>query len=140
VLVELAQIFKEQARASDLVARYGGEEFVIALPDTDLPGAEIFAERLRERVENHRIKTATQELTVTISIGICNLRVSGVRARDEMVKAADSCLYQAKARGRNQWVSYKPALSSRELAEQVKQKITGAMPAVEAAEPAAGND
>ncbi len=130
VLVEVAQIFRESARGSDLVARYGGEEFVVALPETDLQGAEIFAERLRARVEAHRVKTPTQELKVTISLGICTIRNSGVRNPEEMFKAADSCLYQAKARGRNQWVSFKPALSSRELAEQVKRKITSAIPAV----------
>lgn len=138
VLVELASIFKDQARTSDLVARYGGEEFVIALPETDLPGAEIFAERLRERVQNHKVVTPTQELSVTISIGICNLKVSGVKNLDEMVKAADGCLYQAKARGRNTWVSYKPALSSRELAEQVKRKMTGKMKAVDVKDALAG--
>lgn len=131
VLVELAQIMKEQARESDLVARYGGEEFCIALPETDLPGAEIFAERLRQRVEDHRIITPTQELSVTISIGICNLKVSGVKTPKEMIKAADTCLYKAKANGRNCWVSHKPALSSRELAEQINRKITGAMQAID---------
>lgn len=135
VLVELAQIMREQARESDLVARYGGEEFCIALPETDMPGAEVFAERLRARVENHRIKTPNQELRVTISIGICNLATSGCRNRDELIKAADKCLYQAKARGRNQWVAYKPSLSSRELADQVKAKITSSIGAVSGVKP-----
>jgi diguanylate cyclase (GGDEF)-like protein len=134
VLVELAQIMKEQARDSDLCARYGGEEFCVGLPQTDLAGAEMLAERLRARVEAHRVCTSNQKLQVTISIGICNLKISGVRTIDEMIKAADGCLYQAKARGRNCWVSHKPSLSSRELAEQVTARITGIMKAVGPAE------
>ena len=51
-LQELARLFDEFARETDVVARYGGEEFVVVMPQTDLQGAAVFAERLRKKVES----------------------------------------------------------------------------------------
>ena len=47
ILQELARLFDECARETDVVARYGGEEFVVVMPQTDMEGACLFAERLR---------------------------------------------------------------------------------------------
>ena len=62
VLQELARLFDECVRETDLVGRYGGEEFVIVMPQTDLAGACVFAERLRAEV--------AERLPVTISGGV----------------------------------------------------------------------
>ena len=51
MLTEVAALLQRAVRAVDIVARYGGEEFVIVLPETGAPGAEAFAERLRELIE-----------------------------------------------------------------------------------------
>ena len=51
VLQELARLFDESMRETDIVARYGGEEFVVVMPHTDLAGACVFAERLRAQVD-----------------------------------------------------------------------------------------
>jgi len=122
VLVEVARLLQETARTSDLVARYGGEEFCAILPETDIEGAEIFAERLRIAVEKNRVEVKGQMLQVTISIGVANQIMSKARTKDELIKFADAALYQAKKAGRNKTMIYRPPLSSRELAEKVALK------------------
>ncbi|MEZ0537300.1 GGDEF domain-containing protein [Caldicellulosiruptoraceae bacterium PP1] len=51
VLIELAGIFKTQAKSGDTIVRWGGEEFTIILPETDKNGVLAFAERVRKLVE-----------------------------------------------------------------------------------------
>ncbi|MEM9245770.1 MAG: GGDEF domain-containing protein, partial [Cyanobacteria bacterium P01_F01_bin.153] len=101
VLVEFAQLLKNNVRDTDLVARYGGEEFVVVLPETDSGQAGAIAEKLRRRVMNHKIaRPGTTPLSITSSFGV------GYGCPDHtvwttMLKAADDALYQAKEHGRN---------------------------------------
>jgi len=124
VLIEVARILKETARTTDLVARYGGEEFCAVLPETNLEGAEAFAERLRRAIEEHKIDVKGQQLSVTISLGVVNFKVAKAKTKDEFIKFADSALYQAKHAGRNRFMTYRPPLSSRELAERVARRAS----------------
>jgi len=85
-------------RPADLAARYGGEEFQVVLPETDLAGAQVMAERIRRSVEE-LVPFADDARGVTVSIGI---GLSGTQydlAR--LLGAADEALYRAKAKGRN---------------------------------------
>ena len=87
---------------TDFVARYGGEEFVITLTDSSFNDALVFAERMRNRVEQlglpHRGSRVSQ--VVTISVGVA---CSDSNAADgaQLLKMADEALYQAKGAGRN---------------------------------------
>jgi diguanylate cyclase (GGDEF)-like protein len=47
VLKEVSKTIENTIRDSDFAARYGGEEFAVVLPETELRGAAILAERLR---------------------------------------------------------------------------------------------
>jgi diguanylate cyclase len=91
ILQDLAKLFDEYVRETDIVARYGGEEFVVVMPQTDLEGACIFSERLRAKVQ--------QEMSLTISGGVA-MALDG-DTRDSLLARADSALYDAKAAGRN---------------------------------------
>ncbi len=86
-------------RPADVAARYGGEEFQVVLPETDLAGARLLAERIRTSVEA-LAPFADDVHAVTVSIGI------GVSATQHdlsgVLGAADEALYRAKAKGRNQ--------------------------------------
>ncbi len=91
LLRELAARLDDSARETDYVARYGGEEFVIVMPQTDLFGACIFAERMRVAV--------AQRLSLTISGGVAEA-LDGDSV-ESLLARADEALYAAKAGGRN---------------------------------------
>jgi diguanylate cyclase (GGDEF)-like protein len=89
-------------RSSDLLARYGGEEFICVLPDTDLEGAEMIAERLRRAVLEQQIphKQGIDGM-ITVSLGVVSgIPKEGADPRKFLI-SADQCLYRAKVSGRN---------------------------------------
>jgi diguanylate cyclase (GGDEF)-like protein len=93
-------------RPADFVARYGGEEFVCVLPDTDLQGALILAENIREAALACHIPHAESSVSewVTLSLGVSVMAPDSPIASDELVKLADANLYLAKHQGRNRVV------------------------------------
>ena len=83
-----------------VVARIGGEEFAILLRNTDITGAAILAERLRESLERHVIQTRRGTIRVTLSIGVAMVDPHD-RDLDPALARADGALYAAKNGGRN---------------------------------------
>lgn len=96
VLIGVSDSIASSLRNIDFAGRYGGEEFLVILPQTDLAGARIVAERIRENIEHLRVPGHPE--AVTISGGIAEY--SGQTA-EKLVEEADDCLYQAKREGRN---------------------------------------
>ncbi|HVA28105.1 MAG TPA: diguanylate cyclase, partial [Candidatus Baltobacteraceae bacterium] len=93
-------------RTEDIFARYGGEEFAAVLPDTDLPGALIVAERMREAVAGLSIAhSGTVLRAITISAGVASLVPMDSAGAEHLVEIADAALYQAKNSGRNRVVA-----------------------------------
>jgi two-component system, cell cycle response regulator len=109
VLKELVQTLNRSIRQDiDWMARYGGEEFIIVLPATDLHGATIAAERFRLMVSDMVIESEQKDkISITASFGIATLthdtENTSISAED-LIRAADRCLYQAKEAGRNKTV------------------------------------
>lgn len=95
VIAGVANIIKVNLRTSDFAVRWGGEEYLVCLPDTDLSGAIVAAEKLRAAVE--RVDFGTP--TVTISLGVAEL---GTDPFELALARADMHLYFAKSKGRNQ--------------------------------------
>jgi diguanylate cyclase (GGDEF)-like protein len=92
----------------DWLARYGGEEFVIVLPETDLAGALLVAERMRARIEATPVNFVGCEISITASFGSVTLipnETGNIRYMEQVLNVADTCLYQAKNDGRNRVVS-----------------------------------
>lgn len=109
VLRVLAQLLREQLRASDLVARVGGEEFAVLMPQTELEQARLICERVRALVAEHRFGSSSQPLSISISIGLARLDVA---AEDgAALRAADQALYQAKNEGRDRVVLHASGLA-----------------------------
>lgn len=102
VLKLTARLIKQVTRQLDIQCRYGGEEFVVILPSTSLLMASQVAERLRQQIEESDIVAGEESFKVTASIGL-SVRLPHERGTaSDLIKAADDCLYQAKAAGRNQ--------------------------------------
>ncbi len=100
VLVQLAELAHNMIRGEDVVARYGGEEFAVVLRDISLEDAAIAAERLRVSIRATAFIHGDTELPVTASIGVATL-MPHMKDPQELIAAADSALYAAKAAGRN---------------------------------------
>ena len=96
VLREVARLIAEFLRGGDSAVRWGGEEFLAILGDVALPGARIYAERVREAVEELSIEGVGG---VTISAGASEY-VRG-ESPEEALARADAKLYKAKSLGRN---------------------------------------
>lgn len=90
-------------RDVDKVARVGGEEFAIILPDTDAEGAVYVGEKVRRCIENLGIPHSKSGVAdcVTMSVGAASVIPDGHYASRQLIKAADTALYQAKTNGRN---------------------------------------
>lgn len=99
VLVELANIFKENARGNDYVSRWGGEEFLIIAEGINLDAAFLFADKLRDIIEHHTFAVIGN---ITISCGVAQY-LKGETTSD-LVSRADIALYEAKKQGRNRVV------------------------------------
>ena len=109
VLVEVAQRISSVTREIDVVARYGGEEFVLLLPETDLAGSLVLAEKVRQTVSETPIEYGGQARTVTVSLGVASYPHSGTNVRT-LLKAADAALHRAKSGGRNRIEQAEPKI------------------------------
>jgi diguanylate cyclase (GGDEF)-like protein len=102
VLAEFATLVVGGARANDFAARYGGEEFSIILPHTDAEMAARVAERIRRAVAGFIFIEDEQPTRITVSAGVATYpSTRGVDSVDELVRAADVALYQAKDQGKD---------------------------------------
>jgi len=104
VLREMAAIFREAVRGTDLPARYGGEEFIVFLPRTRLPEAVIVGERIREAVERKAFAAPSPMLRCTVSVGIADYLPGTEGTEKTVIGRADEALYSAKRGGRNRVV------------------------------------
>ncbi len=105
VLVQTSALLLENARPYDEIGRYGGEEFAILLPETSLDVATHVAERLRETIAGHEVWVDGKPVTVTASFGVSCFPGDGINSMNDLLKAADKALYQAKYGGRNRVVA-----------------------------------
>jgi diguanylate cyclase (GGDEF)-like protein len=100
VLREIVEVARQGVRREECLARYGGDEFAVVMPETELAGARIVAERTRGRVEQHAFASSGRSIPVTISVGVIQL-ASDMNDAEAMLASADAQLYAAKSAGRN---------------------------------------
>ncbi|TDG12857.1 diguanylate cyclase [Seongchinamella unica] len=99
VLKRVAALLEERTRDVDRVARWGGEEFIMLLPETEIDGAAILAEKLRDAVAANLFEFDNLRLSLTMTFGIAAFRKG--ESLDACIARADTALYHGKEGGRN---------------------------------------
>ncbi len=102
VLKTVTSTISLNLRNEEIICRYGGEEFLIILPLTSLNKAGVVAERLRKLVEQQTSYYKNKSIQATISLGVSSLSSLVTQNENDLVNTADTAMYHAKNKGRNQ--------------------------------------
>ena len=105
VLIAASKVMMRNARKTDEVGRYGGEEFAMLLPGTSLKRAAQIAERIRRKISDMNVIVDDSNIEVTASFGVACFPSTDIDNMEDLLKAADKALYEAKETGRNKVVS-----------------------------------
>ncbi len=100
VLRRVSKVFQDTLRECDLPARYGGEEFIVLLEETELEGAVVIANRLREAVAAEVFQAEQGTFQCTISMGAAQWPGDAEELKT-LIDSADQALYASKKGGRN---------------------------------------
>ena len=102
VLAGLTRLLQREIRCTDVAARLGGEEFVVLLPETDLKGVIVVAEKFRLGIAEASKSWAPGVPGITVSVGAVHIRSDSPSLDSSLIMdEADRCLYQAKGAGGN---------------------------------------
>ncbi len=105
ILKETAEVLRRSVRAADLVIRFGGEEFLVVLIDVTQDESFKIAEKIRETMEDVKLKVAEGFIKKTISLGVSEFPAD-TESFWQSIKFADVALYEAKRSGRNKSVRF----------------------------------
>jgi diguanylate cyclase (GGDEF)-like protein len=97
LLVSMAAVLQRSVRTIDCVARVGGDEFAVLMPDTGPAGGRVTVERIRTGIEENLRDGC---LPATLSVGLATF-FQLPDSIDQMIKAADDLMYNAKRSGKN---------------------------------------
>lgn len=100
LLEQLASILRTESRRTDFVARYGGEEFIIILPETHINQATKAINIIRQKIAATQFKLDQEDRKITVSIGVAEFEDDD--EIEQVINRADTALYRAKEKGRNQ--------------------------------------
>ena len=96
-------MLRKAVNESDFVCRYGGEEFVVLFPNTPIADAQARLEKACERIRNIPFKFRSEDIRITVSVGIAELQQVN-QSLTSLFETADNALYEAKKTGRNKIV------------------------------------
>ncbi len=102
LLILTASVIGSQLRGADVGARFGGDEFCILLPQTSAEQAQQVGQRIVDRfTEELKQQLPEHSTRFGISVGVAGIRELNLVHPDELMKAADQALYNAKEAGKN---------------------------------------
>jgi diguanylate cyclase (GGDEF)-like protein len=104
VLAKLAATVQAILRTEDVFGRYGGEEFAIVCRSATPVDAGNVAERVRATVERTSFTYEGKAIPITVSLGVAGYPTVIANNADDLIRAADQALYEAKRAGRNRVV------------------------------------
>lgn len=127
VLVDVAHRLSECVRQSDTVARLGGDEFALLLEDVQQPEVSSACDRILSSL-GRGVDVSGHRLSLSASIGVAFGDSS--ETAESMLRNADLAMYEAKSRGKNQFVEYERAigrsrLQRLELVESLRASVAG---------------
>ncbi len=99
VLKTLANIMCMTVRKQDTVTRWGGEEFLLLLPQTDLEGGIVLAEKIRKKVYSTEFNLDGVKIHISLTMGLSIYNES--KTIEETINQADQALYMGKKLGKN---------------------------------------
>ena len=111
LLVAVAERISTSLRPGDTAARLGGDEFTILLENVDEDETRLVADRLLDRLRRPFILNG-HEATLSASIGIV-ISTSGSELPEDLMRSADTALYEAKRNGRDRHETFDPAMTAR---------------------------
>ena len=94
VVTDLGSTLRSVTRSSDLIARYGEDMFICLLPLCNIQGGMVFADRMRDALEDFKARTGT-----TVSAAVASTRGDGEGNQRDMVRALKGALAEAQAAG-----------------------------------------
>jgi len=107
VIRATADSLRRSVREVDVVARFGGDEFLVLLPSTHFAGSVTVAERIwRDVLEQPLDGEPGETLRPTLSVGVALFPSRDVRTKDQLLRAADAALHNAKREGKNRVCVY----------------------------------
>jgi two-component system cell cycle response regulator len=98
----LTEVLIQATRVSDVVARIGGDEFALILPNTNVQGAQVVAERIRNNIRERDVEGPNGGFRISVSIGLAMTSGPGCRGREQaLFDAAAQAMLFAKAAGKD---------------------------------------
>jgi diguanylate cyclase (GGDEF)-like protein len=117
VLKDVASVLSRQLRKGDILARMGGEEFALVVPNTDVDGIQLLAQRIKGSISRQSWEHQGQSFSITMSIGISELRCPENHGHSYLnhineithvlIREADQALYHCKETGRDKITFYR---------------------------------
>jgi diguanylate cyclase (GGDEF)-like protein len=105
LLRAVADTLRGDVRITDVAARWGGDEFVLLLPETDLTGAMLVADKVRIDIGRLALPNDGLVVRTSASVGLVTYPDDG-KSSTELMRRADLAMYEAKRRGRDQVVRF----------------------------------
>jgi len=106
ILKKIADTIVSSLRKQDIVARWGGEEFILLLPETNLEGGGIVAEKVRKTISQYEFRYNNKIILISITFGVSEYSID--KSIDGCIKEADKALYRGKNNGRNRVEMFDP--------------------------------